>query len=153
MLDVGSHAPDFYLPDQGGVIRSLAGAQGRWVILWWYPRASSKTCTVQGHAFQSLAAEFDTSNAIIYGACFDSVADNKGFAEHESFGFPLLSDESMTVGRAYGVTRDHEDPPVSKPLRVTYLIDPDRIIRQVYAVTDADSHPARVLRDLKAFLD
>lgn len=150
MLEVGSQAPDFYLPDQTGAVRSLGDTPGRWVVLWWYPRASSKTCTVQGQAFHALTEEFDASNAVVYGACFNSVDENKDFADHQSFGFPLLSDESMTVGRAYGVARDHEDPPVHKPRRVTFLIDPERIIRQVYAVEDAASHPLQVLHDLRA---
>ena len=149
MLAEGSRAPDFQLSDQTGTIRSLAGEPGRWVVLWWYPRASSKTCTVQGQAFQALAAEFESSDATIYGACFNSVEENKEFAARESFGFPLLSDESMVVGRAYEVSRDHEDPPVAKPRRVTYLIDPDHIIRQVYVVEDAAPHPVQVLRDLR----
>jgi peroxiredoxin Q/BCP len=150
MLDAGGRAPDFRLPDQAGTIRSLADVPGRWVILWWYPRASSKTCTLEGQVYQSMIGDFERSNATVYGACFDSVQENKDFADHESFGFPLLSDESMAVGRAYGVTREHEDPLVRKPRRVTYLIDPDQIIRRVYIVDDAESHPMQVLRDLRS---
>jgi peroxiredoxin Q/BCP len=150
MLEVGSRAPDFDLADQTGIIRSLADTPGRWVVLWWYPRASSKTCTVQGQAFQELAGEFETSNATVYGACFNSVAENKDFADREAFGFPLLSDESRNVGRAYGVAREHGDQPINKPRRVTFLIDPDRTIRQVYVVEDAAFHPRQVLLDLLA---
>ncbi|HET9896447.1 MAG TPA: peroxiredoxin [Streptosporangiaceae bacterium] len=150
MLAVGSQAPEFFLPDQLGTTRSLKGAPGRWVVLWWYPRASSRTCTLQGHAFQSLSKEFALSGAIIYGASFNSVTENKSFAEHEQFDFPLLADTSMKVGHAYGVTRELDDPAVNKPRRITYLIDPDQIVRQVYVVEDAGPHPQQVLLDLRA---
>jgi len=150
MLAAGSRAPEFFLPDQTGTTRSLKGALGRWVVLWWYPRASSRTCTLQGHAFQSLAKEFALSGAIIYGACFNSVAENRSFAEHEQFDFPLLADESMKVGHAYGVTREHDDPAANKPKRVTYLIDPYQVVRQVYVVAEAGPHPGQVLLDLRA---
>jgi thioredoxin-dependent peroxiredoxin len=150
MLAAGSRAPEFFLPDQMGTTRSLKGALGRWVVLWWYPRASSRTCTLQGHAFQSLSREFALSGAAIYGACFNSVAENKSFAEDEQFDFPLLADESMKVGQAYGVTREPDDSAVNKPRRVTYLIDPDQVVRQVYLVEDAGLHPEQVLLDLRA---
>jgi peroxiredoxin Q/BCP len=41
MLQVGSHAPQFVLPDQDGEGVSLVDLQGHWVLLWWYPKAST----------------------------------------------------------------------------------------------------------------
>jgi thioredoxin-dependent peroxiredoxin len=42
MLDVGTKAPDFTLPDQDDHAVSLGGQRGHWVILWWYPKASTR---------------------------------------------------------------------------------------------------------------
>ncbi len=42
MLEVGSKAPGFTLPDQDGNDVTLAGQQGHWVLLWWYPKASTR---------------------------------------------------------------------------------------------------------------
>lgn len=41
MLSVGSDAPDFSAKDQDGVDVSLAGLKGRWIAMWWYPKAST----------------------------------------------------------------------------------------------------------------
>ena len=41
MLAVGSQAPAFSAPDQSGNEVSLAGLRGKWVVLWWYPKAST----------------------------------------------------------------------------------------------------------------
>ncbi|HAF69440.1 MAG TPA: hypothetical protein DCX77_10350 [Acidimicrobiaceae bacterium] len=41
MLEKGTSAPDFTLPDQDGNLISLNGYQGQWVLLWWYPKAAT----------------------------------------------------------------------------------------------------------------
>jgi peroxiredoxin Q/BCP len=41
MLASGSTAPDFSLPDQDGNRVQLGELRGRWVALWWYPKAST----------------------------------------------------------------------------------------------------------------
>jgi len=41
VLKVGTPAPDFTLPDQHGTDVALAAERGHWVLLWWYPKAST----------------------------------------------------------------------------------------------------------------
>jgi peroxiredoxin Q/BCP len=41
VLEPGSPAPLFQLPDQDGTMRSLQDLRGHWVLLWWYPKAST----------------------------------------------------------------------------------------------------------------
>jgi len=41
MLGEGTQAPTFELPDQDGQVVSLEQFRGRWVVLWWYPKAST----------------------------------------------------------------------------------------------------------------
>ena len=84
------------------------------------------------------------------GASFDSVEDNRAFAEAESFGFPLLSDTDRAVGRAYDAARPDDDPLATLPHRVSYLIDPDGVIRRAYTVKDTAGHAAEVLADLES---
>jgi len=86
----------------------------------------------------------------VLGASFDTAEDNRAFAEAESFGFQLLSDPDRTVGGAYDAARPADDPLASLPLRVSYLIDPDGIIRRAYTVADTAGHAAEVLADLQS---
>lgn len=85
------------------------------------------------------------------GVSFDSPEDNKAFAEAESFPFLLLSDADHSVADIYGARRPPEDPLAAYVAkRVTFLIDPEGVIRKAYEVTDVAAHPQEVLTDLEA---
>jgi thioredoxin-dependent peroxiredoxin len=86
----------------------------------------------------------------VVGASFDTTEDNRAFAEAESFAFRLLSDSDRSVGHAYDAARPDDDPLASLPKRVSYLIDPDGVIRRAYHVTDTAGHAAQVLADLQS---
>ena len=82
------------------------------------------------------------------GASFDTVEDNKAFADAQSFGFRLLCDVDRSVGEQYEVLRGTDDPYPDFPKRISYLIDPEGVIRRSYEVTDVDGHADEVLNDL-----
>lgn len=75
--------------------------------------------------------------------------ENRAFADAENFGYRLLSDVDRTAGRAYDAARPEDDPLASLPKRVSYLIDPEGVIRRAYHVTDTAGHAAEVLADLE----
>jgi thioredoxin-dependent peroxiredoxin len=84
---------------------------------------------------------------VILGISFDAPEANQAFREKYEFPFTLLSDWDEQVGVAYE-TRDPGTEKVSFAKRLSYLIDPDGIIRKSYEVTDIAAHPAEVLADL-----
>jgi thioredoxin-dependent peroxiredoxin len=84
---------------------------------------------------------------VIVGISFDAPEANKAFREKYEFPFTLLSDWDEQVGVAYE-TRDPGTEKVSFAKRLSYLIDPDGVIRKSYEVTDIPTHPAEVLADL-----
>jgi peroxiredoxin len=79
----------------------------------------------------------DSANITVLGISFDQVDDQKAFADEQEFGYRLLSDPDRTAGAAYDAIR----PPDAKfpdfPRRITYLIDPEGIIRRTWDL-DAD---------------
>ena len=87
-------------------------------------------------------------NTVVLGASFDTVEDNKAFADAQSFGFRLLADSDRSVGTKYLVVRAADDPYPDYPKRISYLIDADGVIRRSYEVTDVDAHADDVLADL-----
>ena len=151
MLEVGSIAPEFSVPDDHGVVRSLAEARGRWLVLWWYPEAGSSGCSLQAASLGSTYPEFEAEDANVWGISFNTVDKNDAFSCDFDLAFPLLSDADKAVGTAYEVLREPDAPFADKPLRITYIIDPEGTITFAELVPN-DSLPeygARALSQLK----
>ena len=87
---------------------------------------------------------------VILGASFDTVEENRAFAEAQEFHYQLLSDVTREVGDAYGVKKSPDEQWADFPKRLTFLIDPDGVVRKVYEVADVASHPQQVLDDVRA---
>jgi thioredoxin-dependent peroxiredoxin len=89
----------------------------------------------------------------VFGASFDTPAENKAFREAQSFTYGLLSDVDRSVGSAYEVVRSPDNKYADYPERFSYLIDPSGIIAKTYDVTDVGGHAAQVLADLDSLLE
>ena len=103
MLEVGTMAPDFALPDQNGTIRRLLDFRGQKVVLYFYPKDMTAGCTKQACGFGELYPQFREKGAVVLGISKDTVASHKKFAEKYNLPFLLLSDPERTVIEAYGV--------------------------------------------------
>jgi peroxiredoxin Q/BCP len=87
---------------------------------------------------------------VVLGASFDTPDENRAFARAQGFGFALLADVDQSVGRAYQVVRDGDERYAGFPQRISYLIDPEGLIRRSYRVADVAAHADEVLADLAA---
>ena len=96
------------------------------------------------------ADAFAAADAVVLGASFDTPEENKAFADAEGFGFRLLSDVDRSVGTLYEVARAPDHDFAALPRRMSYLIGPDGVIAQAYAVKDVAAHAAEVLADIEA---
>ncbi len=96
-----------------------------------------------------MAERFDELRVTILGASFDTVEENRRFAQAQGFPFRLLSDTDHRVGAAYGVARAPGDKLAQYSRRFSYLIDPDGRIRCAYDVTDVAHHGEQVLADVE----
>ena len=81
------------------------------------------------------------------GASFDTVEEQREFADAEGFPYPLISDPDRTIGRAYRAERGEAADYADYPRRITYLIDPDGMIAETYDMDgrDLNAHAAEVL--------
>ncbi|TAN20554.1 MAG: redoxin domain-containing protein [Actinomycetota bacterium] len=107
---------------------------------------------MEGQGLRDRSSEFAALGGVIIGASFDTVEDNKAFADQQSFPYTLLSDASKEVGTRYEVLRDRGDPAAGLSKRVSYLIDPQGTIRIAYEVSDPAGHAAKVIEDLTALI-
>ena len=79
------------------------------------------------------------------GVSFDSVEENRRFAEKFDFPFPLLCDTDKKIGLAYGAA---DSPKDEYARRIAYVIDEQGKIAQAHAKVDAASYPSQQLRSL-----
>ncbi len=86
----------------------------------------------------------------MFGISFDTPADNKAFRDANDFPFRLLSDADRSVGTAYGVVREADDPYADYPKRIAYLIDPEGTVAAADEVTDPAGYAAVALASLAA---
>jgi thioredoxin-dependent peroxiredoxin len=150
MLEAGTNAPAFSLPDQYGKVHQLADYKGKWVLLYFYPKDMTPGCTVEACNFRDDFPAFGNLDAVILGVSKDSIARHKKFAEKYDLPFTLLSDEDGTICEAYGVWK--EKSMYGKTFmginRSTFLIDPDGKIARVYPKVKVKEHAAELLRAL-----
>ncbi len=149
MLEVGTKAPEFTLPDQNGEMRSLSDYRGRKVILYFYPKDMTAGCTSQACGFRDLYPQFREKDAVVLGVSKDTVASHKRFEEKHGLPFTLLSDTELSVITAYGVLRPARDgKPAGGVIRSTYLIDEDGVIVKAFGAVKAKENPAQMLEAL-----
>ena len=144
---VGDPAPGFELLDQEGKTRRLEDYSGKWVVLYFYPKADTPGCTTESCAFRDNIFAFRAVGAEIVGISLDDVGSQKEFSEKYSLPFPLLSDAEGRVAESYGVLRNFGLMKVAS--RQTFVIAPDGTIARHYDDVDPDEHSAEVLADLK----
>ena len=133
MLEIGSQAPDFTLPDQNGEPISLSDFRGQTVVLYFYPKDSTPGCTRQARAFAAVYEELQQLGAVVLGVSRDSSASHLRFIQKNGLPFRLLSDPERTVLEAYGVWQEKKlYGKISMGIvRTTYLIDGTGIVRAV----------------------
>lgn len=143
MPAVGSMAPDFTLPSQEGTPVRLSDYQGKWVVLYFYPKDFTSGCTREAHDFQRDLVQYQQRNAVILGVSLDSVDSHKQFCAKEGLNFKLLSDSDKKVAAAYGSLTNLGIARFAS--RHTFLIDPSGRIARAYASVDPGKHSQEVL--------
>ncbi|MBQ1544962.1 MAG: peroxiredoxin, partial [Clostridia bacterium] len=106
MLEIGTKAPDFTLPDQDGVEHSLSDYTGQRVILYFYPKDNTSGCTKQACGFAERYPQIQENGAVVLGVSKDSVQSHKNFKEKYNLPFTLLADPEKEVLQLYDVWKE-----------------------------------------------
>lgn len=151
MLEVGTKAPAFTLPDQEGKMVSLKDFKGQKVVLYFYPKDNTPGCTKQACNFGELLPQFREKGAVVIGVSKDSVASHKKFQEKFGLPFTLLSDPELQVIQAYDVWQEKNmyGKKTMGVVRTTYLIDEKGVIVKAFGKVKAAENPQQMLDELK----
>lgn len=151
MLQVGTKAPDFTLPDQSGQLVSLSDFIGKKVVLYFYPKDNTPGCTRQACAFAGAFLAFKERGVVVIGISRDSVSSHEKFAAKYTLPFLLLSDPELKVLQAYEVWQEKKlyGKVSMGVVRSTYIIDETGVIEKVMPKVKPDTNASEIL----AYLD
>ena len=151
MLEVGTKAPAFTLPDKDGNPVSLSDFAGKKVVLYFYPKDNTPGCTRQACAFAAAYEDFKTMDVVVIGVSKDSAASHQRFAEKHNLPFILLSDPELTAIQAYGVWQEKKlyGKVSMGVVRTTFIIDEAGNIEKIMPKVKPDTNAADILAYLR----
>lgn len=141
----GDTAPDFKGVQDNGNPVSLADYRGKWLALYFYPKADTPGCTKQACSLRDGIAELSREGVHILGVSIDSVADQAAFKAKYNLPFPLLADADGVVSRAYGVAF----PGRLFARRVTFIISPEGSVADIIDQVNVTGHAQQIRESLK----
>lgn len=138
VLSVGAKFPEFEVPsvvslEKGKEFQSVShkDLKGSWSVMFFWPMDFTFVCPTEISEFNKQLKSFQDRETKLFGVSTDSqfvhLAWRKDHPDLKDLGFPMLADNKKSLSEALGVLH-----PIEKvPLRATYIVDPDGIIRWV----------------------
>lgn len=150
MLQVGSKAPTFELPDASMEMIQLSSFRGKKnVVLYFYPRDGTPGCTIEAIAFSDHEDDFAECDTVVFGVSRDDCLVHEEFRDKHGISLQLLSDADCEVMKKYDVMGE---VPINgngetRPCvhRMTYVIDKKGTVRHILRDLNPREHVARVL--------
>ena len=147
---LGQPAPQFQLPDQNSVKRSLTDFSGRWRVLYFYPKDDTPGCTQEACQFRDDFSALNEMGAVVIGISVDTPASHAHFAGKYQLPFYLLADESGAVAQAYGALMNFGLLRMAR--RYTFIIDPAGRIAKVNLAVNPANHSREVIAELRRLM-
>ena len=151
-LEVGGNAPQFSTQDAEGNIWDLSTllAEGKRVVLYFYPKDSTPGCTTQACDFRDNMNRLNSANVVVLGASKDSAKSHENFSSKKSLNFPLLLDTEGELMEQYGVWREKKNygRTYMGISRSTFVIEVDGTLSLAKYGVKAKGHVERILKHL-----
>ena len=147
MLEIGTKAPAFTLPDKDGNMVSLTDFIGKKVVLYFYPKDNTPGCTKQACAFAGAYEGFRSKDIAVIGISKDSTASHQRFAEKYNLPFILLSDPDRQAIEGFDVWKEKKlyGKVSMGVVRTTYVIDEEGTIVWAKEKVKPDTNAAEIL--------
>ena len=144
MLQEGTKAPAFALPDASGKEYALSDFAGKTVVLYFYPKDNTPGCTREAKAFRDAYDEYLKNDIVVIGVSKDSPESHRKFVEKNNLPFILLADTEKQALAAYDVLNA-----LGGTQRTTYVINPEGLIQKTYDKVNPDNNATQILEYLK----
>jgi len=150
-IHVNDKAPEFTLPDQDSKEVSLKSYRGKYIVLYFYPRADTPGCTIEACEFRDSYKKVEKVGAVVLGVSPDQPKALKKFEEKYGLPFTLLGDADKKVCNAYGVIQEKNmyGKKVMGVARTTFIIGPEGKVVHIFEKVKPQGHADQVLEYLK----
>ena len=147
MLEIGTKAPAFSLPDQNGDMHTLEEYRGKKVILYFYPKDNTSGCTLEAKSLRDGRDELARRGFRIIGVSPDSEQSHRNFCAKHDLNFTLLADTDHSVCEAYGVWAEKSmyGRKYMGVLRTTFIIDAEGRIEKIFEKVRTKDHYQQIL--------
>ncbi len=146
-LQQGTKAPAFSTKDQDGNIVSLSDFKGKKLVLYFYPKDDTPTCTEQACNLRDNIGQMKQKGIAVLGVSTDNEKSHKKFENKFSLPFPLLADEEQKMVNDYGVWGEKQmfGKKYMGTHRVTFLINEQGLIDHIIDKVEAKNHTQQIL--------
>jgi thioredoxin-dependent peroxiredoxin len=122
------------------------------VVLYFYPRDGTPSCTIQAIGFSDREQEFAKLDTVVFGVSRDDVLSHQSFRDEHGLSVQLLADTDEEVCRLYDVIQEKivDGHPKSVLLRSTFVIDKKGVVRHILQDVNPRAHVNEVLKVCKA---
>ncbi len=151
MIEVGTKAPDFSLPDADGKLHELKEFRGRRLVIYFYPRDDTPGCTTEACGIRDLHGEIRKTGAAVIGVSGDSEASHLKFRDKYSLPFLLLSDPEKRLMKAFGSWGEKKmyGKVTFGIIRSTFIVDETGVVRKVFPKVTPVGHAEAIVAALK----
>lgn len=146
---VKDKAPDFQLLGVDGKTHSLAEFNGKWIVLYFYPKDDTPGCTTEACSIRDARDELTALGVEVIGISKDDPSSHEKFKTKYNLNFMLLSDPDASIINAYGAWGKKMFG-VPGILRKTFIIDPSGRIVKIYGRVTPLGHGDRLVADIKS---
>jgi len=149
-LKEGDLAPAISLDTDSGQPFELSSLKGKNVVLYFYPKADTPGCTKESCEFRDTSQKFSKANTVIVGISPDPSKAQAKFKDKFDLPFTLLADAEHKTAEDYGVWKEKSmyGKKYMGVERTTFVIDPDGVIKKIFAKVKVDGHAEEVLASI-----
>ncbi len=146
-LTIGDKAPDFELKNQNGELIKLTDYEGKKVVLFFYPKASTPGCTNEACNLSDNYELFLAEGYDVLGISADSEKRQQNFSTKNKLPFSILSDEEKEVIKAYGVwgPKTFMGRTYDGIHRTTFIINENGLIEEIFSKVKTKEHSEQIL--------
>ena len=141
----------FTLPSTNKVKFNLKDLQGKFVVLYFYPKDDTPGCTIETNDFNKLLSKFKKLECEVFGISKDNLKSHDKFRDKYKIKFDLLADEELTVLKKYKVwgKKKFMGREFMGIIRTTFLIDKKGKIIKIWDNVKVKDHAKEVLETVK----